>query len=48
MARNFPMSIRDNEWKFSEDIRVYCQEFVDEYRQISRDQNLTPTQKLHF
>ena len=42
------MTLRDRDKKFSGDVGECWQEYVDEYRQVLRDYNLTPAQKLQY
>lgn len=48
VAHNIAMRFKDTESKFSGDIGECWQEYVDEYRQVRADYNLTPAQKLQF
>lgn len=48
MAHNVAMRLKDTDKKFSGDLGECWHEFVDDYQQISRDYNLSATQKFQY
>lgn len=48
VAHNVAMRLKDSEKKFSGDLGQCWIEYVDEYQQISRDYNLSASQKLQY
>lgn len=48
ISHNMVIWLKDREKKFSGDVGECWQEYVEEYRQVLRDYNLTPAKKLQF